>query len=263
MYKKAGIVIAIILVAAGILALSISSCNKDGGIQVKNNNEQTSEVVQGSNKENEQQESLNIRNSDENTEESKDITDEVSELELISENESDENSNNSADKNNDNSVDNSIESKVNEVSTESKNESSLSKEEQSALEELKKYKDEQTSKENSDTSKEESSKQESKIDTEDGTEGLRYKEIKSEDLPSDKKEKNVIGIITGKEILVEGNNIFTTIIILDENSDSYRYFVPKSAYDSLEKGTKLDVSIIVYFDGEKSIKQVTGVSVAE
>lgn len=255
MYKKAGIVIAIILVVAGILALSISSCNKDGGIQVKNNNEQTSEVVQGSNKENEQQESLNIRNSDENTEESKEITDEVSELELISENESDENSSSSDD--------NSIDSEVSEVSTESKNESSLSKEEQSALEELKKYKDEQTSKENSDTSKEESSKQESKIDTEDDTDGLRYKEIKNEDLPSDKKEKNVIGIITGKEILVEGNSIFTTIIILDENSDSYRYFVPKSAYDNLEKGTKLDVSIIVYFDGEKSIKQVTGVSVAE
>ena len=255
MYKKAGIVIAIILVVAGILALSISSCNKDGGIQVKNNNEQTSEVVQGSNKENEQQESLDIRNSDENTEESKDITDEVSELELISENESDENSSSSDD--------NSIDSKVSEVSTESKNESSLSKEEQSALEELREYKDKQTSGENSDTSKEESSKQESKIDTEDDTEGLRYKEIKSEDLPSDKKEKNVIGIITGKEILVEGNNIFTTIIILDENSDSYRYFVPKSAYDSLEKGTKLEVSIIVYFDGEKSIKQVTGVSVAE
>lgn len=262
MYKKAGIVIAIILVVAGILALSISSCNKDGGIQVKNNNEQTSEVVQGSNKENEQQESLNIRNSDENTEESKEITDEVSELELVSENESDENSS-STDKNNDNSVDNSTDSKANEVSTESKNESSLSKEEQSALEELKKYKDEQTSKENSDTSKEESSKQETKIDAEDDTDGLRYKEIKNEDLPSDKKEKNVIGIITGKEILVEGNSIFTTIIILDENSDSYRYFVPKSAYDNLEKGTKLDVSIIVYFDGEKSIKQVTGVSVAE
>lgn len=262
MYKKAGIVIAIILVVAGILALSISSCNKDGGIQVKNNNEQTSEVENDGDKDDsEHQENLKLRNNDEDTEKSNEISDEVSELKLVSEDTelSEEVSKDKKESNVDNTEDDSnVDSSI-----ELEAESSLSEEDKAALDELKKYKEEQNSKENSDTSKEESSKQESKIDTEDDTDGLRYKEIKSEDLPSDKKEKNVIGIITGKEILVEGNNVFTTIIILDENSDSYRYFVPKSAYDSLKKGTKLDVSIIVYFDGEKSIKQVTGVSVAE
>ena len=107
------------------------------------------------------------------------------------------------------------------------------------------------------------SEQSSQISTGDSTGGLEYKEINASDLPSETQEKTVFGIITGKEMLVQGNNVFTTIIILDENSDSYRYFVPMSAYQNLEKGTKLEVSIIVYFDEGKSIKQVTGVSVAE
>ena len=247
MYKKAGIVIAIILVAAGILVLSISSCNKDGGIQVKQTNSQAEEV--NNNKEtndNEQEESLNIKEKEDEPEEMSE--EDISELEIID----------------DTSEEDSNEQESSEEVTESSTESSLSEEDASALEELKEYKEQQSRQsEESSEQKSESSEQSSEIGTEDVTGGLSYKEINYSDLPSDKKEKNVIGIITGKEILVEGNNVFTAIIILDENSDSYRYFVPKSAYDNLEKGTKLDVSIIVYFDGEKSIKQVTGVSVAE
>ena len=269
MYKKAGIVIAIILVVAGMVVLSISSCNKDGGIQVKPAND-TEEVVSNSenaNNENNEEESLSIK--DENTGE--DTSDDyVSELSYI-----DDSGVEHVDSNDDKS-DSSIEADSNVVEQESSNTTlepsnvtensetaSLSEEEQSALEELKEYKNKKESNiENSEQSEKES-EQSSEISTDDSTGRLEYKEINEGDLPDKTQSKTVFGIITGKEMLIQGNSIFTAIVILDENSDTYRYFVPMSAYNNLDKGTKLEVSIMVYFDEGKSIKQVTGVSVAE
>lgn len=258
MYKKAGIVIAIILVVAGIVVLSISSCNKDGGIQVKPAIGTDESVNENVNMDDTEEESITKKEST-----SEDISDDyVSEISYI-----EESSVESADSNTDISKsteepsDNKTESSVN--TTESSSSASLSEEEQSALAELQDYKDKKESSVESSEHSEKESEQSSEISTGDSTGRLEYKEISASDLPSKTQSKTVFGIITGKEMLVQGNNVFTTIIILDENSDSYRYFVPLSAYENLDKGTKLEVSIIVYFDEGKSIKQVTGVSVAE
>lgn len=267
MYKKAGIVIAIILVVAGILVLSISSCNKDGGIQVKPTSDTEESASENANVGDTEEESITIKKESKSEDISDDYVSELSYIEEssvesvdsksdISESTEIESSNNKIE----NSA-NKIESNIN--ASESSSSASLTEEEQSALAELQDYKNKKESNiENSEQSEKES-EQSSQISTGDSTGGLEYKEINASDLPSETKEKTVFGIITGKEMLVQGNNVFTTIIILDENSDSYRYFVPMSAYQNLDKGTKLEVSIIVYFDEGKSIKQVTGVSVAE
>ena len=264
MYKKAGIVIAILLVAAGIIVLTVSSCSKDGGIKL----EQTSEGVIESNIDKDDNENIDIKEKDSEHDVDNDANNNADNKdEVISENNDEEDLSTLEiiDDTSEEKVDTSVE--VVELSKEEKiessNESSLSDEEKSALEELKEYKNKKELSEESSKHVEESSGQESKIDADNSAEGLEYKEINMNDLPEKTQKKTVYGIITGKEVLIQGNSVFTTILILDENSDSYRYFVPMSAYESLEKGTKLEVSIVVYFDENKSIKQVTGVSIAE
>ena len=283
MYKKAGIVIAIILVAAGILVLSISSCNKDGGIQVKPATDTVESRGGAEDIDDIEEESIIIKKENKGEDSSDGYVSELSyigessvepiidESEIVKHYETESKVESSIDKREsraelsevetDSSKDEQIE--VSTDKTDSSKAESLTEEEQSALAELKNYKERKESSAESSEQTEKEVEQSSESSTDVSTGGLEYKEINASDLPKEKQSKTVFGIIRGKEMLVEGGNIFTTIIILDENSDTYRYFVPMSAYESLEKGTKLEVSITVYFDEGKSIKQVTGVSVAE
>ena len=277
MYKKTGIVIALILVIAGIFTILVSSCNKDGGIQVKPAND-TVESRGGAEDTGDTEEESIIIKKENNSEdyaselsyiEESSVESVIDESEIVEHYETESKVESSIDNRESRAessvvkTDNSKTEPIETDKTDSSKVESLTEEEQSALAELKNYKEgKESSAENSEQTEREI-EQSSESSTDVSTVGLEYKEINESDLPKEKQSKTVFGIIRGKEMLVEGGNIFTTIIILDENGDTYRYFVPMSAYESLEKGTKLEVSIIVYFDEGKSIKQVTGVSVAE
>lgn len=253
MYKKAGIVIAILLLVAGIFVLSVSNCNKDGGIHIEQttNNDTDNNALDKDSGEDvkDQHEGFVRKDNDENVEDTdRSKLDYVSEAESSIEDNSVEEKSDVESSSADSSVEESSEgSYVSEVS----DSSAVDTSENSNVE--------------SSVSNSEVSKHEDEISTDVSTGVLRYKEINENELPEKASEKKLIGIITGKEILKQDNNIYMTILILDENQDVYRYYVPYSAYEGLEKGTKVEITVIVYMDSESKVsyKQVASVVVAE
>ena len=264
MYKKAGIVIAILLVVAAIIVLFVSSCNKDGGIHVEqtNNNKVNTDVTDrdSDSDDYEDDQHKEFVRKDQSAVDDNDI----SKLELVSK---DEDSIFEVEDSSEDIVDSSVEDRSNEEvsSAVSKIEKSFEVSQVSEVSNNSVVEVEEKSNVESFVSKPEVLKQEGEVSTDTSTGVLGYKELKEDELPEKVSEKNLVGIITGKEILRQDNNIYMTILILDENQDVYRYYVPYSAYVGLEKGTKVEITVLVYMDSVNGIsyKQVASVVVAE
>lgn len=263
MYKKAGIVIAILLIVAAIIVLSVSSCNKDGGIHVEQttNSEVNTDVTDrdSDNDDYEDDQHKEFVRKDQSVDDN-----DISKLESVS---TDEGSVSEVEDSSEDIVDSSVEDRSNEEvsSAVSKIEESSEVSQASEVSDNSVVEVEEKSNIESSVSESEVSKQEDEVSTDTSTGVLGYKELKEDELPEKISEKNLVGIITGKEILRQDNNIYMTILILDENQDVYRYYVPYSAYVGLEKGTKVEITVLVYIDSESGVsyKQVASVVVAE
>lgn len=255
MYKKAGIVIAVILVVAGIIAISISSCRGDDLVKVNNLNE-TSEVVDEQSNVNQDSETdQNIKDVEQSskvpvTTQSELPVDTTKESSVVE----------SIDSERAGGSDTSVfESKSEEKPKEqSKTESSLSSEDQSLLEELSNYSEESSkleSKGNETSETSETSKKQDEFTNE-------FIEIEKDSIKYENTDKNIYGVVKGTKMFYSDNCLYTAIVILGEDGYSYNYFVPLVSYEGLETGTKLKLKVRTYFDDGVSIKQVLSVEVA-
>ena len=255
MYKKAGIVIAVILVVAGILAISISSCRGDDLVKVNNLNE-TSEVVD---------EQLNVNQDSETDQNIKDVEQSSnvpvttqSELPVDTTKESSvaESVDSESIGGSDTSV---VESKSEEKPKEqSKTESSLLSEDQSLLEELSNYSEESSkleSKGNETSETSETSKQQDEFTNE-------FIEIEKDSLKYESTDKEMLGVVKGTKMFYCNDCLYTSIVILGEDGTSYTYFVPLETYEGLKTGTKLKMKVRVYFDEGVSMSQILSVEIA-
>ena len=252
MYKKAGIVIAVILVVAGILAISISSCRGDDLVKVNNLNE-TSEVVDEQSNVNQDSETdQNIKDVEQS---SKVPVTTQSELPVDTTKESSvaESVDSESIGGSDTSV---VESKSEEKPKEqSKTESSLSSEDQSLLEELSNYSDESSKPESKSNETSETLKQQDEFTNE-------FIEIEKDSLKYESTDKEMLGVVKGTKMFYCNDCLYTSLVILGEDGTSYTYFVPLETYEGLKTGTKLKMKVRVYFDEGVSMSQILSVEIA-
>ena len=227
MYKKAGIVIAILLVAGGILAIGLTSCQGGDGIKVNNLND-SSVVESGS--------EANSNDSNGGSEQS----DQPNQPNVPEQSEQTESTIQSA------PDQNQI------VSTTSEPQSTLTSEERSLLDELSDFK------ENSDGSDGDTESS----DTSEDDYSEKFIEVDKDSIKYDNSDKTIYGVVKGSKIYYSNNALYTAIDILGEDGNTYTYFVPQSTYETLEKGIKLKLSVRMYYADGVSISQVLGVEMA-
>ena len=268
MYKKAGVVIALLLVVAGIVVMSISSCQENGGVHVEPTQTEVSwqdnDYVPsgGLHPENyssevsfESKESSGVQQQPQQSqvqvETSNRLTPaEQSQLEEYKRMKAEEERKKKA---------NEEEQRKAEEQSRLAEQSRLieeSKAEQSRLVEESKFAEQSRQIE------------ESKAVDSNGTSGdtnnSMLKEVIEVNLPTDKRDEEVDGEVKGKHIYQLNDIIFSAIIILDNKGNSYDYFVPQATYNSIAVGTKLKVSVRYYLvDGQIKKQQVLGVSLAD
>ena len=246
MYKKAGIVIAVILVVAGVLAISVSSCTGHGGLQVNNINEQSGDNNSG-NANVISKESGVSSESQANTQESPIIAQESTEVQL--------------------------EVSQSQVPPQQSSYSSVSKlttADESMLQELSSYIDEKsneiviTDEQESKYNEPESQVSEPEVEQSSNSEYIsEFVEINKDSIKYESVDKEIFGTVKGTKMFYSNNSLYTSVTILGQDGSTYNYFVPYSTYESLKVGTKLKLKVRYYFSDGVSLNQVLGVELAE
>ena len=253
MYKKAGIVIAVILVAAGILAISISSCRGDDLVKVNNLNNTSAEVTE---QQSVNQDSEIDQNIEEVEQSSKVPVTTQSELPVDTTKESSVESTDKSGGTDTSIVESKSEEKPKEQSKiESSTESSTSSEDQSLLEELSEYSKENSNSESKVEVTSEVSKQQDEFTNE-------FIEIEKDSLKYESTDKEMLGVVKGTKMFYCNDCLYTSIVILGEDGASYTYFVPLETYEGLKTGTKLKMKVRIYFDEGVSMSQILSVEIA-
>lgn len=246
MYKKAGIVIAVILVVAGVLAISVSSCTGHGGLQVNNINEQSGDNNSGSANVISKESGVSSE-SQANTQESPIIAQESTEVQL--------------------------EVSQSQVSSQQSSYSSVSKlttADESMLQELSSYIDEKsneiviTDEQESKYNEPESQVSEPEVEQSSNSEYMsEFVEINKDSIKYESVDKEIFGTVKGTKMFYSNNSLYTSVTILGQDGSTYNYFVPYSTYESLKVGTKLKLKVRYYFSDGVSLNQVLGVELAE
>ena len=246
MYKKAGIVIAVILVVAGILAISVSSCTGHGGLQVNNINEQSGDNNSGSANVISKESGVSSE-SQANTQESPIIAQESTEVQL--------------------------EVSQSQVPPQQSSYSSVSKlttADESMLQELSSYIDEKsneiviTDEQESKYNEPESQVSVPEVEQSSNSEYIsEFVEINKDSIKYESVDKEIFGTVKGTKMFYNNNSLYTSVTILGQDGSTYNYFVPYSTYESLKVGTKLKLKVRYYFSDGVSLNQVLGVELAE
>lgn len=246
MYKKAGIVIAVILVVAGILAISVSSCTGHGGLQVNNISEQSGDNNSGSANVISKESGVSSE-SQANTQESPIIAQESTEVQL--------------------------EVSQSQVLSQQSSYSSVSKlttADESMLQELSSYIDEKsneiviTDEQESKYNEPESQVSEPEVEQSSNSEYIsEFVEINKDSIKYENTDKEIFGTVKGTKMFYSNNSLYTSVTILGQDGSTYNYFVPYSTYESLKVGTKLKLKVRYYFSDGVSLNQVLGVELAE
>lgn len=246
MYKKAGIVIAVILVVAGVLAISVSSCTGHGGLQVNNINEQSGDNNSGSANVISKESGVSSE-SQADTQESPIIAQESTEVQLeVSQ------------------------SQVPPQQSSYNSVSKLTTADESMLQELSSYIDEKsneiviTDEQESKYNESESQVSEPEVEQSSNSEYMsEFVEINKDSIKYESVDKEIFGTVKGTKMFYSNNSLYTSVTILGQDGSTYNYFVPYSTYESLKVGTKLKLKVRYYFSDGVSLNQVLGVELAE
>lgn len=225
MYKKAGVVIAIILVVIAVVIGVFGSCGGNGGVRVATVgsgalNSGDGEIIGGSEKGSDGAE--NGSNSDVVVSSQISVNNSNSEVTSV--------------------IEQSVASEVTSIIEQEHQDSEIT----SVIEQ-----EHQDSKVNSITEQESSVSDTSN----------RLIEVESSEIQYDFNDREMGGKIVNKKIYLLNNTLINSFIVLAENGESYEYFVPQSAFEDTAVNTKVIITVRTYFDEGVSIVKVLSLKI--